>query len=114
MTEDISQTFLGVRFNCNKCHDHPFERWTQNQYYEFGAFFAQVAFKRGTLGRDHLIRTGESYAYEQVSEEVVYHNDQGARSSTPRMTQWWRPKCPMAKTDPSPRAKTAGRPLQRG
>src|SRR5262249_922638 len=50
MTEDISQTFLGVRFNCNKCHDHPFERWTQNQYYEFGAYFAQVAFKRGTLG----------------------------------------------------------------
>ena len=26
MTEDVSQTFLGVRFNCNKCHDHPFER----------------------------------------------------------------------------------------
>jgi len=32
MTEDISQTFLGTRFNCNKCHDHPFEKWTQSQY----------------------------------------------------------------------------------
>lgn len=77
MTEDISQTFLGVRFNCNKCHDHPFERWTQTQYYEFGAYFAQVAFKRGTLGRDRLIRGNETYASEQVSEEVVYHNYNG-------------------------------------
>jgi len=94
MTEDISQTFLGVRFNCNKCHDHPFERWTQNQYYEFGAFFAQVAFKRGTLGRDHLIRTGESYAYEQVSEEVVYHNDQGGEIKHPKDDAVVAPKVP--------------------
>ena len=84
MTEDISQTFLGVRFNCNKCHDHPFERWTQNQYYEFGAFFAQLAFKPGTLGRDHLIRGNETYAHDQVSEEIVYHNDQGGEVKHPK------------------------------
>jgi hypothetical protein len=40
--ENTTQLFLAVRFNCNKCHDHPFERWTQNQYYEMGSFFAQV------------------------------------------------------------------------
>ena len=84
MTEDVSQTFLGVRFNCNKCHDHPFERWTQNQYYEFGAFFAQVAFKRGTLGRDTLIRANETYASEQVSEEIVYQNYQGGEVKHPK------------------------------
>jgi len=84
MTEDVSQTFLGVRFNCNKCHDHPFERWTQNQYYEFGAFFAQVAFKRGTLGRDHLIRPGETYAYDQVSEDIVYQNYNGGEVKHPK------------------------------
>ncbi len=84
MTEDISQTFLGVRFNCNKCHDHPFERWTQNQYYEFGAFFAQVAFKRGTLGRDTLIRGNETYASEQVSEEIVYRNYNGGEVRHPK------------------------------
>src|SRR5437660_6732961 len=61
ITEDVSQTFLGVRFNCNKCHDHPFERWTQKQYYQFGAYFAQVAFKKGTL----------------PGEEVVYRNYRG-------------------------------------
>ncbi len=84
MTEDVSQTFLGVRFNCNKCHDHPFERWTQNQYYEFGAYFAQVAFKRGTLGRDVLIRGDETYASEQVSEDIVYQNYNGGEAKHPK------------------------------
>ena len=40
--ENTTQLFLAVRFNCNKCHDHPFERWTQNQYYQTAAYFAQV------------------------------------------------------------------------
>ncbi len=40
--ENTTQLFLGVRFNCNKCHDHPFEKWTQDQYYGMAAFFAQV------------------------------------------------------------------------
>jgi hypothetical protein len=40
--ENTTQLFLAVRFNCNKCHDHPFERWTQTQYYELAAYFARV------------------------------------------------------------------------
>ena len=40
--ENTTQLFLAVRFNCNKCHDHPFEKWTQDQYYTLAAFFAQV------------------------------------------------------------------------
>ena len=40
--ENTTQLFLAVRFNCNKCHDHPFERWTQDQYMQLSAFFAQV------------------------------------------------------------------------
>jgi len=40
--ENTTQLFLGVRFNCNKCHDHPFEKWTQDQYYQTAAFFSQV------------------------------------------------------------------------
>lgn len=43
--ENTTHLFLGIRFNCNKCHDHPFERWTQDQYYELAAFFGQVALK---------------------------------------------------------------------
>jgi hypothetical protein len=40
--ENTTQLFLAVRFNCNKCHDHPFERWTQDQYYQLAGYFAQV------------------------------------------------------------------------
>jgi hypothetical protein len=41
--ENTTQLFLAIRFNCNKCHDHPFEKWTQDQYYQLAAYFAQVA-----------------------------------------------------------------------
>jgi hypothetical protein len=40
--ENTTQLFLAIRFNCNKCHDHPFERWTQDQYFQLAAYFAQV------------------------------------------------------------------------
>jgi hypothetical protein len=40
--ENTTQLFLAIRFNCNKCHDHPFERWTQDNYYNLAAYFAQV------------------------------------------------------------------------
>jgi WD40 repeat protein/mono/diheme cytochrome c family protein len=43
--ENTTHLFLAVRFNCNKCHDHPFERWTQDNYYQTAAFFAQVELK---------------------------------------------------------------------
>lgn len=45
MMENTTHLFLAVRFNCNKCHDHPFERWTQDQYYELAAYFAQTELK---------------------------------------------------------------------
>ncbi|HWB06706.1 MAG TPA: DUF1549 domain-containing protein, partial [Verrucomicrobiales bacterium] len=37
--ENTTHLFLATRFNCNKCHDHPFERWTQDQYYQMSAWF---------------------------------------------------------------------------
>ena len=43
--ENTTQLFLGVRFNCNKCHDHPFERWTQSQHWELAAYFAKIGRK---------------------------------------------------------------------
>ncbi|MFN4259901.1 MAG: DUF1549 domain-containing protein [Gemmataceae bacterium] len=43
--ENTTHLFLAVRFNCNKCHDHPFERWTQDHYYETAAFFARIDLK---------------------------------------------------------------------
>ena len=40
--ENTTQLFLGTRFNCNKCHDHPFERWTKDQHWEMASYFAQI------------------------------------------------------------------------
>ncbi|MCI0461416.1 MAG: DUF1549 and DUF1553 domain-containing protein [Gemmataceae bacterium] len=40
--ENTTHLFLAIRFNCNKCHDHPFEKWTQNNYYQLSAYFAQI------------------------------------------------------------------------
>lgn len=46
LMENTTHLFLATRFNCNKCHDHPFERWTQDQYFETAAYFAQVKLER--------------------------------------------------------------------
>lgn len=42
LMENTTQLFLAIRFNCNKCHDHPFEKWTQDQYFQLAAYFAQI------------------------------------------------------------------------
>jgi len=83
ITEDVSQTFLGVRFNCNKCHDHPFEKWTQSQYYQFGAYFAQVSIKKGFLGKE-VLRNNNSDPTPQTGEEIVYRNYAGGEVKHPK------------------------------
>jgi len=51
--EDISQLFLGVRMGCAQCHHHPFERWSQDDYYGLAAFFSQIGRKpTDTAGED--------------------------------------------------------------
>lgn len=42
---NISQLFLGTRIECAKCHNHPWEKWTQDDFYGFAAFFARVGIK---------------------------------------------------------------------
>jgi len=53
--ETTAQLFLGVRIQCAKCHNHPFERWTQDNYYGIGAAFAQIARKPGALPTDEVV-----------------------------------------------------------
>lgn len=43
--EAIAQIFLGVRLNCAKCHNHPFERWTMDDYYQFSAVFDGIDYE---------------------------------------------------------------------
>jgi hypothetical protein len=43
--EAVAQVFLGTRIGCAKCHNHPFDRWTQNDYHDFAAFFSTIDYR---------------------------------------------------------------------
>ncbi|HEV3024531.1 MAG TPA: DUF1549 domain-containing protein [Pirellulales bacterium] len=61
-TETTSQLFLGIRIQCAKCHNHPFERWTQDNYYGIGAFFNRVQRKPSARPEEQVVfvaRAGE-------------------------------------------------------
>lgn len=70
--ENTTHLFLATRFNCNKCHDHPFERWTQDQYYEMAAYFARVSFKEDPASEGKRVGgtdvEGAKPLYEVVSD----------------------------------------------
>jgi hypothetical protein len=53
--ENAAQVFMGMRIQCAQCHNHPFDRWTMNDYYSFAAFFPQVARKQGDDPRESII-----------------------------------------------------------
>jgi len=55
LTENIAQIFMGTRIQCAQCHNHPFDRWTQNDYYGFAAFFSQIGRKGGEDYRETIV-----------------------------------------------------------
>jgi hypothetical protein len=73
--ENTTQLFLAVRFNCNKCHDHPFERWTQNQYYHMAAYFAQVGRKEDPASDGKRIGQSDVEAGKPLVEEIFDTGD---------------------------------------
>lgn len=55
VAENVAQTFMGMQIQCAQCHNHPFDRWTQDDYYGFAAFFAQVGRKRSEDYREQIV-----------------------------------------------------------
>jgi hypothetical protein len=55
LAEDVAQVFMGMRIQCAQCHNHPFDRWTMDDYYGFVAFFSQIGRKRAEDPRDMVI-----------------------------------------------------------
>ena len=53
--EDVAQLFLGTRMQCAQCHHHPFEKWSQQDYYGFAAFFANVSRKPDAAKDEELV-----------------------------------------------------------
>ena len=68
--EKTTQVFLGVRMVCAQCHDHPFERWTQNQYYQMSAFFSAVGIRAG-------FEVGEEIVFDQRADYEMKHPKDG-------------------------------------
>ncbi len=66
----VSQLFVGVRLECAKCHHHPFEKWGQNDFYSFSAWFAKVG-RKGT-GVSPPISGSEEYVYAGTSGSVKH------------------------------------------
>lgn len=65
LTETTSQAFLGMSVKCAHCHNHPLEKWTQDQYYQFANLFARVKLKNGD-------RAGETYVMSSSFGEVLH------------------------------------------
>lgn len=55
IAENTAQVFMGMRIQCAQCHNHPFDRWTQDDYYQFAAFFAGVGRKPGEDPREVIV-----------------------------------------------------------
>ncbi|MFO0975429.1 MAG: DUF1549 and DUF1553 domain-containing protein [Planctomycetaceae bacterium] len=70
--EDVAQLFLGMRLACAKCHHHPFERWSQQDYYSFEAFFSQVGLKSSRFNQ------------QNNQPDMVFVKAQAPKSRNPR------------------------------
>jgi hypothetical protein len=69
LTETTSLTFMGTSITCARCHNHPLEKWTQDQYWSLANLFAQIAIKNGDRG-------GE-FSIQSTSEGDVLHPRRG-------------------------------------
>lgn len=55
VSENVAQVFMGFRLQCAQCHNHPFDRWTMDDYYGWAAFFSQIGRKRAEDPREEVI-----------------------------------------------------------
>jgi len=65
LMETSTEAFLGQRMTCARCHNHPLEKWTQNQYYEMVNLFSRVGIKNGS-------RMGEDVVFAKTSGEYIH------------------------------------------
>ena len=73
MASTVSQVFLGVRIECAQCHHHPYDRWSQTDYYGMQAFFAQVAFKNSSRGEVLISTNKTATKHPRTGQEVYAH-----------------------------------------
>ena len=85
-SEAVGQLFLGVRLQCAKCHNHPFDRWTQDDYYSWGSVFAKVDYK---VLENRRRDTNDKHEFD--GEQIVFMNEDAVakdpRTNKPRSAQ---------------------------
>jgi hypothetical protein len=81
ITTLVSQLFLGIRLECAKCHHHPFEKWSQHDFYSLAAYFAKVG-RKGT-GLSPPISGGEEIVFAGSKGEVRHPLTQEALTAKP-------------------------------
>ena len=71
--EDTAQLFLGLRLQCAQCHHHPFEKWSQHDYYSLAAFFSRVGRAPGAQPGEEMVfhRPGEAKTKNLKTEKDV-------------------------------------------
>src|SRR5205085_5646860 len=71
--EDTAQLFLGTRLQCAQCHHHPYEKWSQDDYYSLAAVFTQTARKPGAQPGEEVIfhRRGEAKATNKKTKKPM-------------------------------------------
>jgi hypothetical protein len=84
LAETTAQLFFGIRMQCSKCHNHPFERWTQDDYYSMAAFFARVRQKPDPM--EPATNNGQT-----PGAEIIYV-DRGGEVQQPRTKKDMPPK----------------------
>ena len=108
--ENTTHLFLAIRFNCNKCHDHPFERWTQDQYYETAAYFAQYGLDKDPASGDRSAFGATAVEGAKPLYEIVVDRSAGEVLHE-RTSQPTPPKFPYALVNQvTPVAPAAGQP----
>jgi hypothetical protein len=88
LNEATSVTFLGMSITCCRCHNHPLEKWTQDQYWQMANLFARVSFKNGD-------RPGEVLVQSQPSGDVLHPRRGVAMPPTPLDARPLPPDSPM-------------------
>jgi hypothetical protein len=72
LAEDTAQAFFGIRIQCAQCHNHPFDRWTMDDYRGFVAFFTQIGRKNGEDPRERIIfSSGSGESKHPLGDRVI-------------------------------------------
>jgi hypothetical protein len=71
IAENVAQVFMGIQIKCAQCHNHPFERWTMEDYYSFAAFFGQVGRKASSDPREQVVFNRASGDVKNIKDGAV-------------------------------------------